>query len=50
VVLAMAGDADLRRARVEVRQSRQPDGTMQVARLAIPPMPAELLQVIEEMK
>jgi hypothetical protein len=26
------------------------DGTMQVSRVPIPPMPAELKQVIEEMK
>jgi succinate dehydrogenase / fumarate reductase flavoprotein subunit len=35
---------------VNVRTSRQADGTMHVSRLAIPEMPAELKQVIEDMK
>ena len=29
---------------------RQPDGSMQVSRMPLPPMPAELKQVIEEQK
>jgi succinate dehydrogenase / fumarate reductase flavoprotein subunit len=33
---------------VAVRQ--RPDGTMQVDRIALPPLPPELKQVIEEMK
>jgi succinate dehydrogenase / fumarate reductase flavoprotein subunit len=37
-------------SKVNVKTSRQPDGTMQVSRLPIPEMPAELKQVIEEMK
>jgi succinate dehydrogenase / fumarate reductase flavoprotein subunit len=35
---------------VNVQTSRQPDGTMTVSRLPIPEMPAELKQVVEEMK
>jgi succinate dehydrogenase / fumarate reductase flavoprotein subunit len=35
---------------VNVQVTRSADGTMQVRRIPIPPMPAELTQVIEEMK
>jgi succinate dehydrogenase / fumarate reductase flavoprotein subunit len=37
-------------SKVNVKTSRQSDGSMKVARLPIPEMPAELKQVIEEMK
>jgi succinate dehydrogenase / fumarate reductase, flavoprotein subunit len=37
-------------ATLNVQVSRGPDGTMQVRRIPIPPMPAELKQIIDEMK
>jgi succinate dehydrogenase / fumarate reductase, flavoprotein subunit len=37
-------------ATLNVQVSRAPDGTMQVRRIPIPPMPAELKQIIDEMK
>jgi succinate dehydrogenase / fumarate reductase flavoprotein subunit len=36
--------------KVNVQTSQAPDGTMKVSRLPIPEMPAELKQVVEEMK
>src|SRR5215204_4729422 len=37
-------------ATLNVQVSRRADGTMQVRRIPIPPMPAELKQIIDEMK
>ena len=37
-------------ATLNVQVSRAPDGAMQVRRIPIPPMPAELKQIIDEMK
>jgi succinate dehydrogenase / fumarate reductase flavoprotein subunit len=37
-------------ATLNVQVSRAPDGTMQVRRIPIPPMPAELKQIVDEMK
>jgi succinate dehydrogenase / fumarate reductase flavoprotein subunit len=43
-------DKDAAFGTVNVTVRKEGDGTMQVSRVPIPPMPAELKQVIEEMK